>query len=325
MQKNIIALALTFLLGATVNVASADEITYKAVSGPVSGPWYASMGQMAKTVTTAYPDIKFEMLPGGALANPLRMQGRDGDISLVTNCIGFAARDGVDPYKKPVTGVCSLFGIGDIARYTMLIRSDLGINTIDDIKTKKAPLRVAYGPKSAATWVGGWILEKYGITYEDIKDWGGKLYSNNYDDVVNMARDGQIDCVIWIGPGEGWFVTEIVKNVDMKFLPVSKEVADSLTKEKGLVAGVLPHTMYSGYVGKTDVPTVTGITEVIVRDDLPEDVAYKITRAVCEDKDGLAQGNAMWSTFDPENAWKNLSYPIHPGAVKYYKERGWMK
>ncbi len=40
---------------------------------------------------------------------------------------------------------------------------------------------------------------------------------------VNMARDDRIDCVVRLGPGKGWFITEIVKNVDMKFLPVSKD------------------------------------------------------------------------------------------------------
>ena len=324
MKKQILALPLSLALGAAAAPASAAELC-KAISGPVSGPWYASMGQMAKAVNTVYPDIKFEMLPGGALANPMRMQSKDGDISLVTNCIGFAAREGADPYKKPVSGVNSLFSIGDTARFTIMIRSDLGINSIEDIAAKKPALRVAYGPKSAATWVGGWVFERYGFNYKDIESWGGKLYSNNYDDVVNMARDGQIDCVIWLGPGEGWFITEIVKNVPMKFLPVSKEIAESMTADKGLVPGFVPKDYYAGYVGDSDVPTVRAVTEVIVRDDLSEDMAYKITKVICEHKDDLAQGNAMWSTFTPETAWQNLSYPIHPGAMKYYKEQGWIK
>ena len=69
MKKQILALALSLALGAAAAPASAAELC-KAISGPVSGPWYASMGQMAKAVNTVYPDIKIRNAPRRRAGQP---------------------------------------------------------------------------------------------------------------------------------------------------------------------------------------------------------------------------------------------------------------
>lgn len=318
-------LALGLLLTAFTATGAFAETKLRAVSGPVSGPWYVSMSMVAKAVNSQFPEIQMEMLPGGALANIMRVGSGEVDLGLSTNCIGFAAKEGVEPYKKPIGKVSSLLNIGDQARYYVLVRKDLGLNSIEDIAAKKPPLRVAYGPKSAATWAGGWIFGEYGFGFDDIRKWGGKVYANNYDDVVNMFRDNQLDMLCWLGPGEAWFISEIVKNVDMIFLPINETVGTVMRKERGMNIGTIPKEFYGGAVGNKDIQTLYGMTEIVVKDSMSEDVAYKIVKAICEQKDDLASGNAMWSTFDPAKAWDALSYPLHPGAAKYYREKGWIK
>ena len=68
-------------------------------------------------------------------------------------------------------------------------------------------------------------------------------------------------------------------------------------------------------------------TILIVRADLDEEVVYTVTKALLENKAALDKGHAGLKPFDPETAWKQekLSVPLHPGAARYYKERGWMK
>jgi TRAP-type uncharacterized transport system substrate-binding protein len=60
---------------------------------------------------------------------------------------------------------------------------------------------------------------------------------------------------------------------------------------------------------------------------LPNEVAYAVTKALCENRDALAKGHAGLKYFNPQVGWKpeNLGIPLHPGAEKYYKEKGWMK
>ena len=51
-----------------------------------------------------------------------------------------------------------------------------------------------------------------------------------------------------------------------------------------------------------------------------------ITKTVCESKADMVAAHKAWGNFKPENAWKpeNTGVPLHPGAIRYYKERGWM-
>ncbi|MDT9081471.1 TAXI family TRAP transporter solute-binding subunit, partial [Escherichia coli] len=59
---------------------------------------------------------------------------------------------------------------------------------------------------------------------------------------------------------------------------------------------------------------------------LDEEKAYQITKALVENAETMGNAHAAWKLFKPEDAWKpeNVGIELHPGAVRYYKERGWM-
>ncbi|HHZ00812.1 MAG TPA: C4-dicarboxylate ABC transporter substrate-binding protein, partial [Tissierellia bacterium] len=59
--------------------------------------------------------------------------------------------------------------------------------------------------------------------------------------------------------------------------------------------------------------------------DLDEDLAYLITKTVCENKDKLVAASAALEEFQPEKGWEILTDILHPGALRYYKEMGYIK
>ena len=69
------------------------------------------------------------------------------------------------------------------------------------------------------------------------------------------------------------------------------------------------------------------IEEALQVEDLPEPVAYTVTRTVLDNKDALVRGHAGLAEFDPKTAWQpeKVGIPLHPGAEKAYREKGWMK
>ena len=81
---------------------------------------------------------------------------------------------------------------------------------------------------------------------------------------------------------------------------------------------------YNGKMGQ-DLPTVHTSLEILVRTDMSDDVAYRLTKAMCEGADEIIAANPTWGNFKAETAWEGVTHPLHPGAVKYYKEKGWMK
>ena len=167
------------------------------------------------------------------------------------------------------------------------------------------------------------ILKEYGITYEDIKKNGGKVVTNGFDDIANMVKDGQIDVFVWIGPGEAWFIVDVSGSVPLKFLNIESGIAKKVAATLGCNVGTLPAEFYQGKVGP-DVTTLWDTNAIIVRDNLDEESAYRLTQAIIEGRDDIALANPAWNSIDPAKAWQGVVYPLHPGAVRYYKEKGYM-
>ena len=305
--------------------AHAAGLAINATAGPVAGTGYIGMGALGKVYSTTNDGAAVTMLPGSDVSNPIRLQKGEVDVAVETTCLAVCARDGSAPFKKPVSNLKALANLRNISRMNIVVRADTGLTSLEQLKAEKKAIRLATGPRGSASEVmGRWILEEYGITYKDITAWGGKLISNNFGDVADMAKDGQVDMMFWVGPGEAWFFTDLINNTPLKWLPVSDTVAASVNKKYMLTPTVFKASEYNGKMG-ADVPGVTTSQELLVRADLSEDVAYRLTKALCEGSAEVIAANHTWGNFKAETAWDGVTHELHPGAVKYYKEKGWIK
>jgi len=305
--------------------AHAAGLAINATAGPVAGTGYIGMGALGKVYSTTNDGAAVTMLPGSDVSNPIRLQKGEVDVAVETTCLAVCARDGSAPFKKPVSNLKALANLRNISRMNIVVRADTGLTSLEQLKAEKKAIRLATGPRGSASEVmGRWILEEYGITYKDITAWGGKLISNNFGDVADMAKYGQVDMMFWVGPGEAWFFTDLINNTPLKWLPVSDTVAASVNKKYMLTPTVFKASEYNGKMG-ADVPGVTTSQELLVRADLSEDVAYRLTKALCEGSAEVIAANPTWGNFKAETAWDGVTHELHPGAVKYYKEKGWIK
>ena len=94
----------------------------------------------------------------------------------------------------------------------------------------------------------------------------------------------------------------------------------------GYSESLLPKNSFKGQAQDLTLPGYR--TTLTVTDKMDDQTAYKITKAVVEGKDALIKGHKAFEPFNPAKAWepKNLGgIPLHPGAMKYYKEKGLMK
>lgn len=316
------ALAAALLMPPSLSPA-AEQV--KILSGPTSGVWYVGMGAVGKAINTLYPDLKINLLPGGGLSNPIRLQKGEGDISIATHSIAVSAAKGLEPFKNKIEGVSSFFNIMDVSRMHIVSCSDRGYTSLREIGEKKLPVRLAVGPIGSGTEVWArWMLNLYGYTYKDIASWGGKVITNNWDDVANMIKDGQVDVITWLGPGEVWFLVELSKDVRLTWISVDEDVLANMEELYGVRRHVIPAGMYGGMVGE-GVLSIADSAELLVRSDLPEDLVYRLTKAVSEKRGDIAIANAGWATMDPATAWRDLAFPLHPGAARYFRETGGMK
>jgi TRAP-type uncharacterized transport system substrate-binding protein len=116
---------------------------------------------------------------------------------------------------------------------------------------------------------------------------------------------------------------DVSENLDLKFLEVPKDLRLKLVKEYDLEELNIPEGLLRGV--DRIIPGVGRTGDVIYgRDDMPDDFAYTLAKAIDEHKH-LLQWTIVPFSYNPENVWKCFDVPLHPGAARYYREKGYMK
>jgi TRAP transporter TAXI family solute receptor len=102
---------------------------------------------------------------------------------------------------------------------------------------------------------------------------------------------------------------------------VPKEIAEKLGAP--FQAGIIPAGTYDGQ--DADVPTVTVTNILVTRADISDEEAYQMTKQLFENLPELVAAHKAAKGIKLENAVKGLPIPLHPGAEKYYREKGLLK
>ena len=83
--------------------------------------------------------------------------------------------------------------------------------------------------------------------------------------------------------------------------------------------------MYGGGVIEQEMVVPAINLSLIVNKDVDEDVVYRITKAINENIDAVHNIGPTFKAYDPASTWQSIGAPLHPGAEKYYREKGYLK
>jgi TRAP transporter TAXI family solute receptor len=229
---------------------------------------------------------------------------------------------------KQYRNIRSLVGGLNDVWFNALVRTEFmektGQKTLDDILTSGKPVRIIMKPKgSTVPVVADMLFEALGTSRDKLKAAGSEIVQTNPDQLPSMIRDGRADIYFESTPRGHPATTEAVMGGEVVFVDLPDKVMPFLAKN-GLRGGKMGE-FFKGQKGPTQ--SVDFGTQLIANKDLSNELAYLITKTVCENRDAMVAAHKAWEDFKPENAWKpeNTGIPLHPGAEKYYKERGWMK
>jgi TRAP transporter TAXI family solute receptor len=119
-------------------------------------------------------------------------------------------------------------------------------------------------------------------------------------------------------------ISELAISTDLVFLPMSDEIIKKL-EPYGYKRTFLPAKSFKGQ--DKDIPLVGWPTILVAHKDVQPEVAYILTKSIVENKPELVRGHSGLKDFMPEDAWKVSAYGIllHPGAEKYYRDKGMIK
>ncbi len=167
-------------------------------------------------------------------------------------------------------------------------------------------------------------LEGYGITFETIFQWGGKvtieLGGRAHLLGVAMMKKGTANAISGSDYYPSTWISESGKEKGINLLPMDDEVADKICQKYGLVKCAIPKDAYSFL--KSDVLSFKDTDIVATKTNVPEELVYEFTKTICESADRVRALPAD-RFFDPKTAWQNIG-PLHSGAEKYYREMGYI-
>lgn len=299
----------------------------KIGSNKVGSTWYVQAACIADVVRTRYPDVKIDASPiAGGIGNLKLLAQNKMNIALVMGNNAQWAYGGTVLFEKPIQNIRALAGGLDQFYVGIAVRRGSGIKSLEDIAKNKQKIRlmtVQRGTTGEAS--ASQILEACGFSYEDIKKWGGSVEHTDFEAITNAMKDGRCDVFIQaLSKGHPTF-TELAITGKIDLIDLSKTTLDFL-KKYGYSQSVLPANSFKGQTRELVLPGYRSV--IMVTDKMDDDTAYKITKAIVENKEALRKGHKAFDDFDPKKAQTpgNLGgVPLHPGAIKYYKEIGQLK
>jgi len=213
------------------------------------------------------------------------------------------------------------------------VHESTGITSLTQIKEERFPLRLSTGPlgkrdlvESPVTFMVHAALKATGFTVEDLRKWGEKIQAvsrPSHPDRRAGIENGTINAVFDEGI-KSWGQTAL--DHGFRYLPIDGPLLKRL-KAMGYRPGVVPKSHFKGMT--RDVPTIDfSGWPMVVRADMPNDVAY----ALCEALE-LRRRTIPTDNFRPlkiadlcaNDAEAPYDVPLHPGARKFYRERGYLK
>jgi TRAP transporter TAXI family solute receptor len=164
------------------------------------------------------------------------------------------------------------------------------------------------------------VLDYYGLSDEKIKALGGSTAGN-------YTRGSDVDVVIgWaalVGAPEYALWYDAAQQHDFKYLELPPDLRAKLSKAFYVNEHEAPIALLRGVTRR--IPTIARDgTAVYARTDLPEPFAYAVAKAL-DEQQVLLHWSHMPFSYNPRTVWKVWDVPLHPGAARYYKERGYMK
>jgi len=326
--KKMIGLAtIVVSLAVTGGVVAAD--TVRIGSMPVGSGWYVAAAAMEQVFKPALGGRNIEVIArGGGVANPMVVEQGKAEIALSNVATSVWAMNGQALYAgKKATRIRALIGGLNPVYMAMLVRNDFikktGLDTMDKIFSSGKPLRIVMKPQgSNVPPTVDMMFAAYGLDRAKIKANGGEIIQVDTAQIPDVIREGRADILLDTVLKGHPMITEVSLTGDVSFIDLSEKARAALAKN-----GVKPAQFPQWFKGQSGPTWGADFgTELIARDDLPDDVAYTIVKTFMDKRADLVKAYPAFGAFDPKQAAKpeNVGIPLHPGAAKYYKEQGLM-
>jgi TRAP transporter TAXI family solute receptor len=281
----------------------------------------------AEVVRKRFPEVDVQVEPGAALVNMEKIRNDKADLGWSMTTVMADARAGINTWKGKQTDK-PLF----VANYypnvwQLVVPADSDVRKLTDLKGKA----VALPPRGNTSLSEGWeqLLRLGGMKMEDL----GTRSFGSITENVELIKNRQAVAMGWFTVVPASYVLDLGTARKLRMIPVPEELIEKLVPadekrrqiNSGFVRHVIPKGAYAAQGIDEDVVTVQAPTILIAHARTPEDVIYRVTKAIVEGRDHFANVTVAMKGVAAADMARSFGLPYHPGAEKYYREAGLLR
>lgn len=313
MRERLIAAMTTVVVMCSAAACAEPSITL--LTGNTSGIYFP-LGVSIAMIYADIPGAKVQVqTTDGSVENLSRLQQGTGQVGFA---LGDALKDawagnataGFDGKQDRLRVIGALY-----PNYIQIVATaESGIKTLADLKGKSLSVGA---PKSGTELNSRAILKAAGMTYKDI----GKVEYLPFAESVDLMKNRQLTATLQSAGLGVASLKDLSNSNEINVVSVPKEIVDKIGPP--FVAATIPANTYKGQ--DKDVPTAAVVNFLVTSSAVSDDLAYQMTKLVYDSLPELYSAHAAAHEIKLENAVKGSPVPLHPGAIRYFKEKGLIK
>ena len=317
MNRHIRGFIAAAAIGLGLSGAAQAQQFVNVLTGGTSGIYYPLGVALSQIYGKEIPEAKSSVQSTKASVENLNLlQAGRGEIGFTLGDALSDAWKGNEEvgFKAPLKKLRAIAGI--YPNYVQIVASaDSGIKTLDDLKGK----RVSVGaPRSGTELNARAVFKAAGMTYKDF----AKVEYLPFGESVELIKNRQLDATLQSAGLGVASIRDLATSVKIVVVPVPADVIAKIG-DPAYQSAVIPSGTYDGQSG--DVPTAAINNFLVTHEGVSDTVAYKMTKALFENLEQMVSAHAAAKRISLEGAVKGLPLPLHPGAEKFYREKGVLK
>jgi hypothetical protein len=309
------------LMAAATSAVAQQRVFFGIATGGTGGTYYPLGGMLAQLISNkaTIDGRKFAATAeaaGASVANARLLGNKEIESAFVAADILDQAYNGKAQFAN--APIRNLRALGALYPETvqLVVRANSGINSVKDLKGKSIS---SGAPGSGQYQLVTDLLRVNGLSRSDVKE-----DSSSFTQAMDKIKDGNLDATLITAGTPVAAITDAAQSHPIRVLPLAGAEVAALLKEQPYYTQVnLPANTYRGQTAA--VPTIAVMAVWTAHDGVPDNVAYEVTKALYENTAIMGQVHVQGRNISLQTAASVGSVPMHPGALRYFREKGIVK
>lgn len=307
--------------GLFAGAAQAQQQFISIGTGGVTGVYYPTGGAICRLVNKGRKDHGIRCSAestGGSIYNINTVRAGELEFGVAQSDWQYHAYNGTSKFEDQgkFENLRAVFSVHP-EPFTLMAKGGSGISSFEDLKGKRFNVGQSGSGVRATAEV---VMDAYGMTMDDFSI-ASELKGS---EMAQALCDDKFDAMTYTIGHPAAAITEATNTCEVEFVDVAGPVIDKLIEENPYYRkAVIPAGMYKGQEADN---TTFGVGATFISSaDVSDEVVYVVVKAIFDNFEDFKKLHPAFANLKEEEMIKDgLSAPLHDGAVKYYKERGWM-